>query len=682
MLNFSSPLTDLKRVGEVTAKQFAKLGVKTAGDLLFYPPFRYEDFATRRQIADLKVGETVNVIGTIDLIQNRRSARRRLQVTEALIRDDTGFLNLIWFNQGFLTRNLKIGDLISVAGRVQSKHGTPQISSPDYEKIGETELMHTSGLVPHYPSTAKLSQKQIRQAVAQVLPLAKKVADWVPADMRQRLDLLELKEALVYAHRPDSPKEAARSRERLAFSDLFLKQLKSQSLKKELASLSAIAIPFQEEATRQFVQQLPFTLTADQKKSAWEIIGDLKKEQPMSRLLEGDVGSGKTVVAALALLNVILANRQGVVMAPTEVLAKQHYHTFKTLFHNHPFRIALHTANFKEQNFEPKNTYQEADLVIGTHALIQPGVDFPRLSLAIIDEQHRFGVEQRHKITGQKNQQAPHFLSMTATPIPRSLALTIYGDLDLSIINQLPAGRKKIETILVKEGRRKNMEDLIRQETSQGRQVFVICPLIDASDKLEAKSATSEYKRLQEDVFPDLKVGLLHGRLKGKDKEKVLAEFADKKINILVATSVIEVGIDFPNATVMVIEGADRFGLAQLHQFRGRVGRSDLASYCFLVPSQENLQNLKTLERLTAVTEIHNGLLLAEKDLELRGGGDLYGKIQSGFEAWQLGLIFNHQFLKQSRDEAKNLIEDDPNLDKHPAIKAKLSDWEKHLHLE
>lgn len=682
MLNFSSPLSDLKRVGTVTAQQFAKLGLKTAGDLLFYPPFRYEDFATRRQIADLKIGETANVIGTIDLIQNRRSARRRLQVTEALLRDDTGFLNLIWFNQGFLTRNLKVGDRISVAGRIQSKHGTPQISSPDYEKITEAELMHTSGLVPHYPSTAKLSQKQIRQAALQVLPLASKVADWVPQGVRKKLGLLELKEALVYAHRPDSKKEVALSQQRLAFSDLFLKQLKSQSLKKELAQLVAVPIPFQEEATRNFVKQLPFELTADQKKSAWEIIKDLGNKQPMSRLLEGDVGSGKTVVAALALLNVILAQRQGVLMAPTEVLAKQHYQTFTTLFNKQNFKLALVTANFKEQNFSGEDVLKEADLIIGTHALIQPGIEIPRLSLAIVDEQHRFGVEQRRQITGQKEQSAPHFLSMTATPIPRSLALTIYGDLDLSIINQLPAGRKKIKTTLIKDGRREAMEKLIRQEVAAGRQVFVICPLIDVSDKLEAKSASAEHKRLQEEVFPDFKIGLLHGRLKGKDKERVLTDFGAQKIDILVATSVIEVGIDFPNATIMVIEGADRFGLAQLHQFRGRVGRSDLDSYCFLVPSQENLQNLKTLERLTAVTEIHNGLLLAEKDLELRGGGDLYGKIQSGFEAWQLGMIFSHQFLKEARDEAKRLIDDDPDFKKYPAIKAKLSDWEKSLHLE
>ena len=692
MLNFNSPLSSLHRVGEVNAKKFARLGLKTAGDLLFYTPFRYDDFSIRRQISALKIGETANVIGTIDLIQNRRSRRSRLQITEALLRDESGFLKLIWFNQSFLTRNLKVGDQISVAGLIQSNNGTPQMTAPDYEKINSTETLNTSGLVPHYPSTAKLSQKQIRQAVSQVLPLAKKISDWVPAETRKRLNLLDLSSALRYIHRPASEAEISASRQRLAFSDLFLRQLKSQTIKNELGQLEASPIPFQKKATQDFVAQLPFKLTDGQRQAAWEIIGDLGKSQPMSRLLEGDVGSGKTVVAAIAFLNVILAGRQGAIMAPTEVLATQHYQTFCRFFKDQNFKVVLLTASYQEANFaiDTKLTNkerkrflrEEADLIIGTQALIQPGVSFPRLGLAVVDEQHRFGVNQRHQILGREENWAPHFLSMTATPIPRSLALTIYSDLDLSIIAELPVGRQKIKTFLVDDKQRPALEKHLREEINAGHQVFVICPLVENSDKLEVKSAKTEHRRLQEEVFPEYKVGLLHGRLKAKDKEEVLAKFAAQKLNILVSTSVIEVGIDFPNATVMVIEGADRFGLAQLHQFRGRVGRGQAASSCFLVPSRENIKNPKTLERLTIMTKTDNGLKLAEKDLELRGSGDLFGQLQSGFKDWQLTTIFNLPFLKASKDEATRLIKSDPNLSKHPQIKARLGEWEKNLHLE
>ncbi|MDD2258072.1 ATP-dependent DNA helicase RecG [Candidatus Falkowbacteria bacterium] len=692
MLNFDSPLSSLHKIGTESAKKFAKLGLKTVGDLLFYIPFRYDDFSIRREIGALKIGETANVVGTIDLIQNRRSRQRRLQITEALLRDESGFLKLIWFNQGFLTRNLKVGDQISVAGLIESNNGTPQMTAPDYEKISSTETLNTSGLVPHYLSTAKLTQKQIRQAVNQALPLAKKISDWVPVEIRKRLNLLDLKNALCYIHRPASEAEISASRQRLAFSDLFLRQLKSQTIKNELGQLKTSPIPFQKEATQNFVAKLPFKLTDHQRQAAWEIIGDLEKTQPMSRLLEGDVGSGKTVVAAIAFLNVILAGRQGVIMAPTEVLAAQHYQTFSKLFKNQNFKVALLTANYQKANFTitPKLAdkkgkqilREEADLIIGTQALIQPGVSFPRLGLAVVDEQHRFGVNQRHQILGREENWAPHFLSMTATPIPRSLALTIYSDLDLSIITQQPAARQKIKTFLVDNKQRIKMEEHLKKEMDAGHQIFVICPLVENSDKLEVKSAKDEYRRLQEEVFPKYKVGLLHGRLKAKDKEDVLMKFANQKLDILVSTSVIEVGIDFPNATVIVIEGADRFGLAQLHQFRGRVGRGQAAASCFLLPSKENIKNPKTLERLTIMTKTDNGLKLAEKDLELRGSGDLFGQLQSGFKDWHLTTIFNLSFLKAAKDEATRLIKSDPNLIRYPQIKARLGEWEKNLHLE
>lgn len=684
MLTFNSPLSSLNRVGDITAAHFKRLGLNTAGDLLFYLPFRYDDFSAHPEIAQLKAGETVNVIGTIDLIQNKRSAHHKMQITEALVRDDSGYLKVIWFNQSFITRNLKIGDEISLAGRVTDNYGQLQMTSPDYEKINAGGLVNTNGLIPNYHSTNKLSQKQIRHLIKQILPLADKVEDWLPADLRLRLNLIDLKMALRQIHFPISTEEIRESQQRLAFTELFLRQIKSQSIKRELQNLKSVPIEFNEKVTRSFVSGLPFSLTADQKKAAWEILKDLQKPQPMSRLLEGDVGSGKTLVAIMALLNVAISGRQGALMVPTEILARQHFKTLSHYLYTYNIKVALITSGHEEVNFELNdgNILEEADILVGTHALIQQKVTIPRLSLAVVDEQHRFGVDQRHKIIGDEKKIVPHFLSMTATPIPRSLALAIYGDLDLSLITQLPSGRKPIETKIVTDKKRSVAYDFIRAELKNGRQVFVVCPLIDESDKLGVKSAKSEAENLQKEIFPEFSVGLLHGKLKSKDKEKVMSEFLENKIQILVATSVIEVGVDVPNATIMIIEGAERFGLAQLHQFRGRVGRSDLASYCFLIPTKENISNPKTLERLEALTKYNDGLTLAKIDLKLRGGGDLYGRMQSGFDELQIGSLFDYELIKKAKDEAAALVAKDPEFKKHPVIKMKLGEWERKTHLE
>ena len=684
MITFDSPLSSLNRVGDTTAAHFKRLGISTAGELLFYLPFRYDDFSSSKPIAKLKDGETVNIIGTIDLIQNKRSAHRKMQITEALLRDDSGYLKLIWFNQSFITRNLKVGDEISVSGRVHDNYGGMQITSPDYEKISSPDLINTKGLIPNYHSTNKLSQKQIRYLIKQVLPLANKIDDWLPEDLRQRLGLIDLKTALHQVHFPASNKEIIDSQKRLAFTELFLRQLKSQSIKRELKNLSAPVINFNEEITRGFVSGLPFPLTSDQKKAAWEILKDLQKNQPMSRLLEGDVGSGKTLVAIIALLNVAISGKQGALMVPTEILARQHFKTLSHYLSTYDIKVALRTSSFEEVNFEPTtdNVLEEADILVGTHALIQDKINMPRLSLAIVDEQHRFGVSQRHKIISSDKKIVPHFLSMTATPIPRSLALAIYGDLDLSLITELPKGRKPITTKIVTDKTRKLTYDFIRTEIKNGRQMYVVCPLIDEYDKLGVKSAKAEFEKLQTEVFPEFKVGLLHGKLKAKEKEQIMSDFSEKKINILVSTSVIEVGVDVPNSTIMIIEGAERFGLAQLHQFRGRVGRSDLSSYCFLMPTKENISNAKTLERLEALTKYNDGMTLAKIDLKLRGGGDLYGTMQSGFDELQIGSLFDYELIKKARDEAVNLVADDPEFKKHPAIKMKLGEWERKIHLE
>ncbi len=468
------------------------------------------------------------------------------------------------------------------------------------------------------------------------------------------------------------------ARRRLAFSELFLRQLKSQMIKKEISERQAISIKFQEAATKDFVGGLPFQLTDDQKKAAWEIIQDLGKARPMSRLLEGDVGSGKTVVAAMAMLNVVINKKRAALMAPTEILAEQHFNSLNNLFKNSEFKIGLLTGTKKIKDVN------EFDIIVGTHAIIQKKVNIENLALAIVDEQHRFGVNQRQQIIdfNKKDDSVPHFLSLTATPIPRSLALAIYGDLDLSIIKTLPKNRKPIITKLVKETERQKAYNFIREQIKSGRQIFVICPLIDESDNLETKSVKAEHKRLAEEIFPEFKIGLLHGKMKSADKDAVMKSFSNKEMDILVSTSVIEVGIDVPNASVILIEGAERFGLAQLHQFRGRVGRSEHQSYCLLFPSKEENNSDKTMDRLGALEKYNDGFMLAKIDLKMRGAGEIYGDTQSGFPELQIASLFDYELIKKSAEEAAAIIKIDSDLRAHPLLREKLGEWEDKIHLE
>ncbi|MBI4779509.1 ATP-dependent DNA helicase RecG [Candidatus Falkowbacteria bacterium] len=586
MLTLLTDTTKISRVGESTAKRLKKLGISTAQDLLFYFPFRYDDFTRLTPIAELQAGASASVIGRIELIQNKRSFRRRMNITEALITDGTETVKVIWFNQPFIARNLRVGDKVSLAGKVEDDYGGLVMMSPVYEKMqspqpplsrginatpfikgdkygppyqGGNNAIHTQGLVPNYHLTANLTQKQIRFLIKQVINLASLVADWLPEEIKKSAKLINLSEAVKKIHFPKNNSDIKNARERLAFDELFLIQLQSQLVKKNLSLSRAYEIKFYESETKKFVDSLPFKLTDAQRQAAWEILRDLGKDRPMSRLLEGDVGSGKTIVVIIAMLNIALNNQQAVLMVPTEILARQHYDTVFRLLKNFNVKVGLVTRSQKEISksqapmtkqtlnsndqkikLNSKNIVDESDIIIGTHTLIQEDVKFNNLALAVIDEQHRFGVEQRKTLLKKNNQELnPHLLSMTATPIPRSLALALYGDF--------------------------------------------ICPLIDISDKLGVKSVEEEYQKLDKTVFPELAIGKLHGKLKAGEKEKIMREFLDNKIKILVSTSVVEVGVDAPNASVIMIEGADRFGLAQSHQFRGRVGRSTHQSIVFFL---------------------------------------------------------------------------------------------------
>lgn len=678
MINLSSKISDLSRVGKVGVKLLKKLGLENIQDLLFYLPFRYDDFSLISKIADLQVGQTTNVRGEIQLIQNKRSFKRKINITEALISDETDSLKIIWFNQPFLAKNLKPGDLVSLAGRISESQGQLTMVSPQYEKIYGADLVHTQGLIPNYHLTEGLTQKQLRYFIKQILTLADKVPEWLPKDVIKKIELIDLASALQKIHSPKNQQEIETARRRLAFSELFLRQLKSQMIKKEISGRQAISIKFQETATKDFVGGLPFQLTDDQKKAAWEIIKDMEKARPMSRLLEGDVGSGKTVVAAMAMLNVAINKKKAALMAPTEILAEQHFNSLNNLFKNSGFKIGLLTGAKKVKDVN------DFDIIVGTHAIIQKNINIENLALAIVDEQHRFGVNQRQQIIdfNKRDDSVPHFLSLTATPIPRSLALAIYGDLDLSIIKALPKNRKPIITKLVKEAERKKAYNFIREQIKSGRQVFVICPLIDESDNLETKSVKAEHKRLVEEIFPEFKIGLLHGKMKTADKDAAMKSFSNKEMDILVSTSVIEVGIDVPNASVILIEGAERFGLAQLHQFRGRVGRGEHQSYCLLFPSKEENNSNKTMDRLGALEKYHDGFMLAKIDLKMRGAGEIYGDTQSGFPELQIASLFDYELIKKSAEEAAAIIKIDPDLKKHPLLREKLGEWEDKIHLE
>ncbi|MFH0840569.1 MAG: ATP-dependent DNA helicase RecG [bacterium] len=680
-------IAELNRVGKTTAKRLANLGIFTVQDLLLHFPFRYDSFS-QTKIAELVVGESASISGIVEMINNKRSARRKMNITEALISDGEDFLKVVWFNQPFLIKNIKAGDNISIAGKVEEDFNGLVIKSPVYEKNLISKAIHTEGLVPNYHLTANLTQKQLRFLLSQVIKLAKDIPDWLPEEIRKAEKLISLEQAIQKIHFPKNQKDIDQAKERIGFDELFLIQLQAQIIRKKIKSSQAQAISFLEQLTKDFVASLPFKLTIDQRKSAWEILQAINSTKPMTRLLEGDVGSGKTVVAVLAMLNASKNGLQSALMVPTEILAKQHFSSINKLMTGLGINIALFTrTNRYLNNFDQKLSKKEiieiiksgqADIIIGTHALIQEDVEFKNLSLVVIDEQHRFGVEQRQAIMKKtKSDLIPHLLSMTATPIPRSLALAMYDDLDISIIKEMPKNRQKIITKIV-DSDQQDTYDFIKQEILAGRQAFVICPLIDESDLLGAKSVKQEYEKLNKLVFPDLPIGLIHGKLKPEEKSQAMEDFLNQKTKILVATSVIEVGIDIPNASVMMIENADHFGLAQLHQYRGRVGRGEHQSYCFLLKETGIEEN----KRLQAMLEYDNGFDLAKADLKFRGPGQVYGKLQKGFPQLKVASLYDFILMKKAKESASKILLNDPELKQNKILREKLGEIEEKIHLE
>ncbi|MEK9158031.1 MAG: ATP-dependent DNA helicase RecG [Patescibacteria group bacterium] len=728
-MDLSLPIEKLRNVGTRNLPRLHKLGIKTVRDLLWHFPARYEDYSRIVPIEDLVANEKATIQGQITKVDSHRIFPRRLTITEAYIEDESGTIKAVWFNQPYIANTLIEGTRVSLAGTVKlDKHGL-YIASPSYEKLRHDEylafhLTHTHGLIPVYPETAGVTSKYLRFLIK---PLLEEliIEDHLSNDARDRNGIIDLHTALQKIHYPLTLAEADTAKERLAFDDLLLFQIKALLERRKINQLKSPPIPFNKDIVTDFIKKLPFELTKDQKVSAWEILKDLEKSYPMNRLMEGDVGSGKTVVALIAGVQTAQAGYQTVFMAPTEVLAHQHFATIQTLANHTGVKVGLLTSSTAKSGASTITKAQikkqiangDVKIIIGTHAIIQKNVFFDKLALVVIDEQHRFGVNQRAALVKHSSSElVPHLLSMTATPIPRTLALTIYGDLDISIIKEKPKNRQKIITKIIPPSGRNEAHYFIRSEVKAGRQVFVICPRIElagvqscapdpgtspvgppkgppsttgsknrtlAQQKLnlaaDIKAVQEEYKKLSELVFPDLKVAMLHGKMKPKEKNDIMARFKEGFADILVSTSVIEVGVDIPNATVMMIENAEHFGLAQLHQFRGRIGRGEHQSTCLLFTSgSEKTSN----QRLKALVATDDGFLLAEKDMAIRGPGEFFGTGQSGLPDLAMAALGNVELIKKSRAEARLILTEDVNLTKHPELKHQLQRFQSIIHFE
>jgi len=670
-LTLDDAVTDVAGINVVYGERLARVGVKTIRDLLLYFPRRHEDFGNVTPIAFVQPGMRTTVRARIVHIAERRTKYKGLRLAEATLSDDSGRLRVVWFNQPYLARSLHESDEIYVAGQVELDGGLV-MRNPDYEAVSKTPS-HAARIVPIYPETKGLTSRWLRTRIHELLWLADQVEETLPEEILQRRQFMRRSAAIRQIHFPDSRAALDRARARFAFEEMFLNQLAVQLAKRARRVHGAHAIPFDEVAARAFVAALPFALTNAQRSAAWQILKDVAKPEPMNRLLEGDVGSGKTVVAAMVIHHVAKTGFQSMLLAPTEILAKQHADVIETLLR--PFGISVglllgSTPSAARRTLLAAVADGSVDLLIGTHALIEDDVEFKRLALAVVDEQHRFGVAQRLK-TRREGELWPHFLSMTATPIPRTLGLTLFGDLDISVLMEMPPGRRPVTTRLAPPDGRDKAYDFIRRQVGAGRQVFVICPLIQESDKLGVRSATAEVEKLRSEVFPELaeRIALLHGRMKPAERDAVMSQFQRGDVAILVSTSVVEVGIDIPNATVMMIEGAERFGLAQIHQFRGRVGRGAERSYCLLFTDMEDPE---TIERLLAVVTHSSGFDLAEIDLRIRGMGELHGYRQHGKD-FKMASLLDAALISDAQAEAARLLEGDPTLAGEAGLRRQLS---------
>lgn len=738
MIFLDTPLSRIRGIGPYFLGRLKKLDIQTVKDLIFHFPARYEDFSRIIKISELVPGEECTIHGTVQKINMRRAWRKRMFITEAIIDDESGKIRAVWFNQTYIKNTLSEGKEANFSGKVSITKDKNELylSNPAYEVIRAPgqDTKHTERIVPIYPETKGLTSKGIRYIIKPLLNAVETPKEIIPEEILREKNLMHISKAIKFAHFPPTIEDGIKAKERFVFEELLLLQLSFLFERKKLEKTNARELQTEIPIIRELVESLPFPLTNSQKKALWEILKDLNRPHPMNRILQGDVGSGKTIIAALAAIFCAHKGFQTAFMAPTEILARQHYETIKNFFPEHEDGVALLTSNeskvffghrletiLKKDALKKEIAENKIKITIGTHALLQKGVLFPKLALVIVDEQHRFGVKQRatllsdannantheyrelevkddkiiekefsYKLNNISHRYIPHFLSMSATPIPRTLSLTIWGDLDLSLITELPKNRKPIITKVVVPENRKKAYAFIRSEIKKGRQAFVICPRIEPTtynlqlttremERATMKTVKEEYEKLSKKIFPDLKVAILHGKIKANEKEKTMKGFTEGKIDILVATSVVEVGIDVPNATIMMIEGSERFGLSQLYQFRGRVGRGEYQSYCFLFSDSSSIN---TKKRLLSIVEAKNGFELAEKDLKLRGPGEFLGEIQTGMPDIAMKALQNPEILKDTREIATKLISEDFELKKHPELRSRLESFSKKIHPE
>lgn len=718
-MHSSTPLESVFRLTSEQKRGLRTLRLSTVGNLLYHFPAKYNRLAEASSVRALREGEDATIYGSIRSIELRKSFRSKVALAEAQIDDGTATVKAIWFHQPYLAKMFPEGSLVRVSGKVSERNGVPALLNPEIERIPELPMKAKDSLFgektdeifayPTYPESKGITSRWFFHAIEKILKsgVVDTLVDPIPEEILARYHLPSLKTALIWIHSPREENDSVVARKRFAFEEVFCIQLGKQQERHTYASKSGFSINPLKKDIEAFLARFPFEATGAQKRAIDTVLADFKSGRPMSRLLEGDVGSGKTAVAAVTAYAAVTTRPQGqdfgtlqvAYMAPTEILATQHFESFIEFFRHMPISIALITgtgcrkfpSKSKPGSWTDISRSQllkwvangEIAVLVGTHALIQKTVRFKNLAYIIIDEQHRFGTAQRQKLA-RKEDVLPHLLSMTATPIPRTLALTIYGDLDLSLLDELPKGRKPVITEIVPPNKRESVYEKVRAELKAGRQAYVICPRIDEPDPeketaVEAKSVKAEAARLKRDVFPEWNIGTLTGKTKPAEKDEVMQSLKDKEIDILVATSVVEVGVNVPNATVIIIEGSERFGLAQLHQLRGRVMRSSHQAYCYLFAEGTSQ---KTKERLKALATAGSGFELAELDLKLRGAGELYGRKQWGVSDIGMEAIKNLKMVEAARTEAARLVTEDPQLKRYPVLQERAESYRDILHFE
>jgi len=671
-MNLLTKLESVKGVGPKASEDFAAAGLRTVGDLITFFPRSYEDYSEIVHIVDIKPGKRT-IKARCEKITTRR-VRRGLQVTTATLADSTGKLQAVWFNQAYRVKQLSGNDEFYFSGEFEFNYNRYQLTNPSAEKVSDLPVS-TDRIVPIYKSIKGLKSQLVRKILVELRPFMSMLSETLPKQMVANEKLVSYSEALLKLHFPITLQDIQQAKERLGFEELLQLLIAAQYNKQSNSQLEGWQIPFQKDVVKGFVEGLPFELTNAQRRAAWEIIQDFERPHPMNRLLQGDVGSGKTVVAGLAARQAADAGFQSAIMAPTEILAAQHAETLTRILT--PFDVSVGLLTGSVKGAARKTLYSQienggVDIVVGTHALIQQAVSFYKLGFVAIDEQHRFGVAQRQELL-KKSKRLPHLLAMTATPIPRSLALTLYGEMDISIINERPKGRKPIITKIWSPNSRASLYQLIDDELARGRQAYVICNLIDDNPDNDLKSVEAEYKLLNTGPFKHRTIGLLHGKMKPSEKDEVMMRFSHGDIDILVSTTVVEVGVDVPNATAMIIEDADRFGLSQLHQLRGRVGRSEHQSYCYLIMSTSQ----KPSPRLREIEKSNDGFLLAEVDLKMRGPGEIYGRAQHGQLNLKVATLGDTQLIARAQRAAKQFVESEQDLLQYKQLAAAVEHYQR-----